>query len=89
MKKVFLSYSRKNLDEVQEIASILCAGGIRIWQDIQSLAVGNTEEQNRVNLSKHKRLRSSDTTIIVSNGAFSPVDFAKPLNPRGYVKAEW
>lgn len=52
MKKVFLSYSRKNLDEVQEIARILCAGGIRIWQDIQSLGVGNTEEQIKSAIQK-------------------------------------
>jgi hypothetical protein len=47
MKPVFLSYSRKNLDDVQQIANMLCAGGIPIWQDIQSLATGNTDAQVR------------------------------------------
>lgn len=47
MKPVFLSYSRKNVKDVQEIADTLCAGGIRIWQDIESLAAGNTDEQIR------------------------------------------
>ena len=47
MKPVFLSYSRKNVKDVQEIADTLCAGGIRIWQDIESLATGNTDEQIR------------------------------------------
>lgn len=47
MKPVFLSYSRKNVKDVQKIADTLCAGGIRIWQDIESLATGNTDEQIR------------------------------------------
>ena len=47
MKTVFLSYSRKNVKEVQEIADTLSAGGIRIWQDIESLAAGNTDKQIR------------------------------------------
>jgi len=45
MKPVFLSYSRKDLDDVHEIAKLLTASGIRIWQDIKSLGSGNTEEQ--------------------------------------------
>ena len=47
MKPVFLSYSRKNVKGVQEIADTLSAGGIRIWQDIESLTTGNTDEQIR------------------------------------------
>lgn len=47
MKPVFLSYSRKNVEDVQEIANILCAGGIKIWQDVESLSIGNTEDQIR------------------------------------------
>jgi len=47
MKPVFLSYSRKNVEDVQEIANILCAGGIKIWQDVESLSIGNTENQIR------------------------------------------
>lgn len=43
--KLFLSYSRNDLDDIQEIVNVLCSGGIRIWQDIQSLATGNTEGQ--------------------------------------------
>jgi hypothetical protein len=47
MKPIFLSYSRKNVKDVQKIADTLCAGGIRIWQDLESLATGNTDEQIR------------------------------------------
>jgi hypothetical protein len=47
MKPVFLSYSRNNVKDVREIADTLCAGGIQIWQDIESLATGNTDEQIR------------------------------------------
>jgi len=45
MKSVFFSYSRKDLDDVREISKILVSSGIRIWQDIRSLGLGNTEEQ--------------------------------------------
>jgi len=45
MKSVFFSYSRKDLDDVREISKILISSGIRIWQDIRSLSLGNTEEQ--------------------------------------------
>ena len=45
MQPVFLSYSRKNVKDVQKIADTLCAGGIRTWQDIEFLATGNTDSQ--------------------------------------------
>jgi len=45
MKSVFFSYSRKDLDDAREISKFLVSSGIRIWQDIRSLGLGNTEEQ--------------------------------------------
>nr|CBX31254.1 hypothetical protein N47_E47660 [uncultured Desulfobacterium sp.] len=47
MKPVFISYSREDLHEVKEIVSILQVAGIPVWQDINSLDVGLTEDQIR------------------------------------------
>lgn len=47
MTPVFLSYSRKDIEEVNTIAKTLMAGGIRVWQDIESLSAGASEEQIR------------------------------------------
>ena len=47
IKAVFISYSREDLDEVREIVTILQVAGIPIWQDIDSLDIGLTEDQIR------------------------------------------
>ena len=46
-KPVFISYSREDLNEVREILNILQVAGIPIWQDIDSLDKGLTEDQIR------------------------------------------
>ncbi|TEU17246.1 MAG: toll/interleukin-1 receptor domain-containing protein, partial [Anaerolineales bacterium] len=49
----FISYSRKNLDEVITLAGELKARGLRLWQDISDLAPGRpTEEQIRAALAE-------------------------------------
>ncbi|MFX0195986.1 MAG: SAVED domain-containing protein [Candidatus Hodarchaeota archaeon] len=45
--KFFLSYSRKNLDDLRTIARTLMIHGIRIWQDINNLGTGVTEHKIR------------------------------------------
>jgi len=45
MLPVFISYKRKDQDEVREIAQVMLTGGIRLWQDINSLGTGFTAEQ--------------------------------------------
>jgi hypothetical protein len=48
MAKIFLSYSRKNLDEVVMLANQLKARGLGTWQDVRDLSPGTpTEEQIR------------------------------------------
>jgi len=44
---VFISYSRKDLEEVKQIVKALKTAGISIWQDIESMDVGMTESQIR------------------------------------------
>ena len=43
----FLSYSRKNLDDVRHFAQILLLHGIVIWQDINNLGTGISESKIR------------------------------------------
>ncbi len=52
LKSIFLSYSRKDLKDVKVIAQTLKAAGIRIWQDINSLDFGPTEDQIRNAIKK-------------------------------------
>jgi len=47
MLPVFISYKRTDKDEVREIAQVILTGGIRLWQDINSLGTGFTEQQVR------------------------------------------
>jgi hypothetical protein len=47
MKPIFICYSRKDLGTVKQIAEVLTAGGVRIWQDVDDLGVGNTELEIR------------------------------------------
>lgn len=47
IKSVFVSYNRKDLNEVREIVSMLQMAGIPVWQDIDSLDAGLTEDQVR------------------------------------------
>ena len=52
-EKTFISYSRKNLDEVIILAGELKARGLRLWQDLSDLAPGRpTEEQIRMALAE-------------------------------------
>lgn len=44
---LFLSYSRKNLDEITTIAQIISVHGIRTWQDISNLGFGLAEHRIR------------------------------------------
>jgi len=43
MKPVFISYSRKDVNTVREIANTLTMGGIRAWQDLDELSAGPTD----------------------------------------------
>ncbi|VEN73363.1 conserved hypothetical protein [Candidatus Desulfarcum epimagneticum] len=45
MKKIFISYKRENVKDVKKLVEYLMIGGIRIWQDVDSLDLGNTESQ--------------------------------------------
>lgn len=47
IKSVFISYCRKDLNEVKVLVNILSIAGIPIWQDINSLEAGMTEDQIR------------------------------------------
>ena len=43
----FLSYSRKNLQDITTIGRILKAYGIRVWQDLENLGTGLSESRIR------------------------------------------
>jgi len=45
--KIFLSYSRKDIDDIKIIAKCLMAHGIKTWQDINNLGAGLTEDKIR------------------------------------------
>jgi len=44
MNAYFLSYSRRNADEVTGLAQQLKARGLRLWRDVDNLPVGQITE---------------------------------------------
>jgi hypothetical protein len=43
--KVFVSYTREDLDAVERLSEQLNKGGVAVWQDVQNLRVGDRWEQ--------------------------------------------
>ena len=60
MTKVFISYSRKDLDFVEELASDLQDVGFNVWYDLSGLEGGSRWSQEI-----EKAIRTSDHVIMV------------------------
>jgi len=83
MKKIFISYSRDDLDEVQKLVSELHLRGIKTWQDVKDLGLKNSSEDK----IRHALENDCDAIIVyLTQSVINKPDFVIGVELRTALK---